>query len=128
MEGDRCIHDMLVEQCAVCSGSFVPPVGRGSADDDHRGRPTDDEIARADRLRPQLVEALGVLAAAGVVDPMRFFVDLCEMAATTAGLESWTARTGTYWTIRNIVRGGAARHFTMNVIETAITMVNDLAS
>lgn len=121
---ERCIHDLPAGTCAACAMPIAPR--RSDPELEHRGRAADDEVNRANIVRPRVVTALGSLAASGVDNPLRFFVDLCEIEATSREIETWSSRGGAYWTLRHLLDGGAAHHWALDVIEAAIVSAFEL--
>lgn len=131
MADTRCIHGLDPVTCDHCRrGLAIRRAGHPASTADepaaHRGHPDASEVDRAAGLRPLLIEALGTLAAADIERPLAFFAELARMVAHQEGLESWGPDGSPRKTIQGILDGGAAKHWSMNVLESTIQAVYDL--
>ena len=126
-----CIHGIMEGACAFClsEGPTRPRAAAGVTADEptgHRGHPSASEVERAVRLRPRLVAVLGELVAAGVQRPIPFLADLAQMVAAERSLETWGDGGTPTSTIRGVLDGRAAKHWSLEVLEQTLEAATDL--
>lgn len=121
---DTCIHELDPDICGYCKlDALMAAEPRG-----HRGHPDESEVARADQIRERLIRVLGMLAADGVERPMPFFAEMARLTARELHLEDWGPGGNPVVTIKNILDGHAAKHWSMDVIEGTCENVENLLS
>jgi hypothetical protein len=69
---------------------------------------------------------LGRLAAEGYDRPDLEFAAMCRQVASERDMETWTSIWGSHFSVRNVARGGAAKHWTLDLIEATIEVLEEL--
>lgn len=119
-----CRHGLRTDSCYWCGNRRSPSeLSTGLKSDtfdeptEHRGHPSQTEETRARRLKPYLERVLNRLRSQGYDDPHKALAELAMLYANDQSMENWADVGSAMRTIDTMISGGAAKHWSMDVLE-----------